>query len=110
MDKKFAVIQLQGHQYQVHESQQLLVDHIDKPENHTFKINQVLLYSDGKRRHLGYPYLKNVSVKLKIAKHVKGPKIHVSTYKAKSRYRRHLGHRSQLTQVLVEKISPNKTS
>ncbi len=66
---------------------------------------EVLLLVDGEKTKIGKPILKNVKVKLKVLeKEVKGKKLHVQTFKAKSRYRRKIGFRPIFTKLLVEKI------
>ena len=105
MNQKSAVIQIQGHQYLVAEGQQLLVDRIDHPEGQTLKIDQVLLTFGQDHRQLGSPHINQAQVALKILEHTKGTKLHAATYKAKSRYRKKVGHRSLLTKLQVESIS-----
>lgn len=98
---KYAVIRIKGHQYKVAEKEEILVDKItDKPEV------EVLLLVDGDKIKIGKPVLKDVKVTLKVLKELeKGEKIDVVKYKAKSRYRRHIGFRPQFTRLLVQKIA-----
>lgn len=98
--KKYAIIRLQGHQYKVSEGDEVLVDKISEKEE-----PEVLFYSDGEKVKVGKPTLKDVSVKIKVLSEEKGDKVSVFKYKGKSRYRRKRGFRSQLTKVLIEKIS-----
>ena len=98
--KKYAIIKLQGHQYQVSENEEILVDKLTKG-----KEPEVLLLVDGDKVKIGKPTLKDVSVKIKIIGEEKGDKIRVFKYKGKSRYRRARGFRSQYTRILIEKIS-----
>lgn len=98
----YAVIRLKGHQYKVEEGQELLVDKLhekEKPEA------EVLLVKD-KKTKVGTPTVKGADVKLKVVdKEVKGEKLHVETFKAKSRYRRKVGFRPRFTRLKVEKIT-----
>jgi len=98
--KKYAIIKLQGHQYQVSENDEILVDKM--PEG---KELEVLLFVDGAKIKVGKPILKDVSVKIKVINEEKGDKIKVFKYKSKSRYRKQRGFRAQYTRVLIEKIS-----
>ena len=99
---KYAVIRLKGHQYKVEEGEDLLVDKLhekEKPEA------EVLLVKD-KITKVGTPTVKGADVRLKVVdKEVKGEKLHVETFKAKSRYRRKVGFRPIYTRLKVEKIS-----
>jgi len=98
---KYAVIKIKGTQYRVAEGDEILVDKLgkDKPEA------RVLLVVDGEKVSVGKPEVKGADVKLKVLEEeIKGKKITVQTYKAKSRYRRKLGFRPRYTKLLVEKI------
>ncbi|MFC1624994.1 50S ribosomal protein L21 [Patescibacteria group bacterium] len=97
---KYAVIKIQGHQYQVSEKDEILVDKI------TNKVEpEVLLYVDDGKVKIGKPNLKDVTVKIKKIEDLKGDKIMVFKYKSKSRYRKKRGFRPQYTKLLIEKIS-----
>ncbi len=99
---KYAVIKIQGHQYQVSEKEEILVDFLGetKPEP------EVLLISDEGKVKVGKPTVKEGKVTLKVVEpEVKGEKIYVRKYKAKSRYRRKIGFRPKYSKLLVQKIS-----
>ena len=92
-----AVVKIGSNQYLVSPGQELLVD---RPI-----IEQVLLVIDGDKVTIGQPEVAQAKVTLKKLADVKGDKIRVSTYKAKSRYRKVKGFRAQYVKVLVENIS-----
>ena len=48
---------------------------------------------------------KGAQVTAKVVKHVLGDKILVGKYKPKKGYRKHIGHRSRLSQVQIESIA-----
>ena len=97
---KYAVIRAQGHQYRVSEGEEFLVPKLT--EDLKF---EVLLTVDGEDVKIGDPTLKTSSVKLEVVEPlVKGDKIQVFKYKAKSRYRKHIGSRPQFSKVKVAKI------
>lgn len=98
---KYAVIKFAGHQYKVSEGDTLLVDHIkdDKAEP------QVLLFVDGEKVTVGKPTIQKAKVSLKVLGEEKGLKIDVYKYKAKSRYRKHIGFRPHYTKLEVGKIT-----
>lgn len=98
---KYAVIRLQGHQYKVSEKDEILVDLLGdkKPEP------EVLLISDEGKVKIGKPIIKDAKITFKILEpEVKGEKIYVSKYKAKSRYRRRTGFRPKYSKLLVQTI------
>ncbi len=97
---KYAVIRSQGHQYRVEEGQDFLVPKSDSELKY-----DVLLIVNDEKVEVGAPTLKASSVSLTITEPiVKGEKIQVFKYKAKSRYRKHIGSRPQFSRVHVEKI------
>jgi len=99
---KYAVIRLQGRQYKVSEGDEILVD---KMLDLTAQA-EVLLFSDEGKVKVGKPTLADVKVKVKVLTEMeKGEKIEVYKFKAKSRYRKHIGFRPQYTKLLVEKIA-----
>ncbi len=104
---KYAILAIGGQQFQVQEGQQVLVNKLAGEAGDKVTFDQVLLVVDGDQRILGHPATDKVKVTGKIIEQTKDKKIRVATYKAKSRYRRVKGHRSQLTKLLIEKININ---
>ena len=98
----YAVIRINGKQYKVTEGQELL---LDKTEEDKIDPEVLLLVSD-KGIAIGDPLVKGAKVKIKIIdKELKGKKVTVQKYKAKSRYRKKIGFRPKHTKVKIEKIS-----
>ena len=104
---KYAVIQTGGKQYKVSEGEVIEVEKIS-PEGKTFDFPKVLLFVDEKKVLVGQPFLENVRVKGEILGEIKGPKVKVARFKAKSRYRRTKGHRQILSQVKIREIKLKK--
>jgi large subunit ribosomal protein L21 len=99
---KYAVIRIKGTQYKVSEGDEILVGKLGDAKLKA----EVLLFSDGGKVKIGKPALKDIKVKLKIMeKKIKGKKLYVKTFKAKSRYRRKIGFRPIYTKLQVEKIA-----
>ena len=99
---KYAVIALSGTQYQVQEDQVITVDKLDPK---TKSCSEVLLIVDGDKVKIGQPLIKDAFVDFEIVKDYQGKKLRVSTYKAKSRYRKTKGFRPQLTDIKITKIN-----
>lgn len=101
---KYAVIQLAGKQFKVSEGDTIIVEkHLE--EDSSLTVSDVLLVSDKGETAIGTPTVKSAKVTLEITTKDRGPKIHVRTYKSKSRYRRHLGHRQDQTVLKVTSIT-----
>jgi large subunit ribosomal protein L21 len=105
---QYAVIASGGKQYKVSEGSILALEKIAGEAEDKVLFDKVLLFVDGESIFLGQPYLMTVTVSAKIISQTKGDKIRVSKFKAKARYRRVYGHRQDLTQVKIEKISVKK--
>lgn len=103
----FAVVQVGATQYSVREKQEILVDLLEMEEGKNFMIDKVLLYaeSDDAKALIGMPHLANVRVEARVLGHERGEKIRVFKMKAKKRYQRTQGHRSELTRLKILKIS-----
>jgi len=101
---KFAVISASGSQYIVEQGKELILDKIESKEGDTVSFD-VLVYAEGSNIDIGTPVLANRSVKGTIVSHEKGEKIRVARYRAKSRSRRVVGHRSHLTRVKITSIN-----
>jgi len=102
---KYAVVEINGSQYKVAEGEELDVDKIEGKKGKKLSFDKVLLMVDEKKRKIGNPLVKGAKVTAEILEQFKGKKIRVATYKAKSRYRRVIGHRSQLTKIKIKKIT-----
>jgi len=97
---KYAVIRINGKQYKVFEKEEILVEKLKKDP----KVEVLLLVEDEKVQ-IGKPKLDDIKVEFKVIGQKKGRKLKILKYKAKSRYRRKMGFRPQLSSLLVEKIS-----
>jgi len=100
----FAVIQAGTSQYLIKEGDELLIDRVETSSDKLI-LDQVLLTSDGKNVRIGKPFISNLKVSAQILSEVKGPKIRISTYKAKSRFRKTKGFRPKFTKIKILKIS-----
>ena len=105
---EYAVFKSGGKQYKVKKGDVLEIDKIEGVEDKPFFFEEVLLYvSDGNFK-LGKPNLAGFKIKAKILKQKKGDKIYVEKFKAKARYRRAMGFRPRLTEIVVEDLVSDK--
>lgn len=101
---KYAIFQSGGKQYKVSEGQTVLVDHIiDESQKDLFFSDVLLLANDGDII-VGTPFILGASVNATVLGNVKEEKIRVAKFKAKSRYRRVMGFRKQLTKLHITAI------
>src|SRR3989338_5954311 len=103
----FAVVQFGSTQYSVREKDEILVDKMGLEEGKNVMVDMVLLYSDdeGEKVKVGAPYLENVKVEMRVMGEERGEKIRVFKMKAKKRYQKTQGYRSDYTRLKVLKIS-----
>lgn len=104
-----AVIQIGSTQYLVTKGQEILVDKLKSP-GLTFPISQVLALIDGDLSRVGTPYLPDVTVTAQVLSEVKGDKIRIATFKAKSKYRRVKGFRAKYSKLKISDISTVKST
>jgi len=88
----------------VKQGDKLQIEKLPVKEGKTIKFEKVLFTEDGKTFNLGKPYLTGKTVEAKALKQGRGDKIRVFKYKAKSRYRKTLGHRQSYTEIEITKI------
>ena len=101
---KYAVIAISGSQFKVEENQKLDVSNLNLKDGEKSSTDQVLLVADDKKIDVGTPTIKGASVEFTVLKNYQGKKIRVFKYKSKSRYRKTMGFRPQLTQIQITKI------
>jgi len=91
-----AIVRLNGKQYVVKNDQSLKLDRLSKDA-----VVEVLLWQEGAKIEVGTPVLKDRSVKIELIEDKLDKKVNVSRFKAKSRYRKHKGHRQAISKIKV---------
>lgn len=91
-----AVVKIGSSQYLIRPGQKLLVD---RPE-----VEAVLLVVEGDETRVGQPEVAGAKVVLEDLGEVKGEKVRVFKYTAKSRRRRTIGFRPHHHQILIKSI------
>ncbi len=99
------VIKTGGKQYVIKKDDVIEIELIkDLKANDSITFNEVLLTKKGDNVVVGTPYVDKAEVKATVLREIKGPKINILKFKAKSRYRRHVGHRQNYLQVKIDKV------
>jgi len=101
----YAVIRSGGKQYKVSTGDVVELDKLNLEENKNVVFDDVLLLVQEGNTTIGKPNVSGAKVEAKLIEQKKGDKIRVSKFKAKSRYRKTIGFRAQLTVVQIEKIN-----
>ena len=102
---KYAVIAISGSQFKVEEKQTITVDNLNLKEGTKSSTDQVLLTADGDKIKVGTPNIKGAKVDFEVLKNYQGKKTKVFKYKSKSRYRKTMGFRPQLTDIKITKLT-----
>jgi large subunit ribosomal protein L21 len=98
----YAIVKTGGKQYRVEQGQTLLVERL--PDDDGAKVAlEPLLYVDGDTLLDGADAAK-VKVEARVVAHERGPKLRVVKFKPKRGYRRHNGHRQELTRLEITGI------
>nr|AQS29743.1 hypothetical protein [uncultured bacterium] len=101
---ELAVIKTGGKQYLVKPGDKIKLEKLTANEGAIVKFETLLKADEkGTEVEIGKPSLPT-KAEGKILKQGKSDKVSVIKYKAKTRYRKNVGHRQPYTQVLIEKI------
>ena len=103
----YAVVDLQGHQYVVSESAEIVVDNLGVAQSEKFVADKVLVAfsQDGKDVKVGKPTIEGATVEFEVGVTQKGEKVQVLKFKRKNRYARLKGFRPLQTVLTVKKIN-----
>lgn len=99
-----AVIQSGSSQFLVKVGDQILVDRLTTPPATDLSFSDVLLLTDATQVQVGQPFIPGAQVTAQVVSHLKGPKIKVSKFKAKSRYRKTFGFRASQSKLTITDI------
>jgi large subunit ribosomal protein L21 len=101
----FAIVETGGKQYKVAEGDVFSVEKLKgHKEGDTVIFDKVLLIDNGTTTKIGTPYIEGATVEIELKEEGKGKKLHIMKYKAKSRYKRRVGHRQPYSKVSVTNI------
>lgn len=101
----YAVIECGGTQVRVFQNAKVRIPRIDAKEGEKYKIEKILLVSNGQDIVVGSPTVKDAVVEATVVGHPRSAKIVGMIYKPKKDYRRHWGARTHFTELLIEKVS-----
>ena len=101
---EYAVVRSGGKQYKVSKGVIIEVDKLPLEKDKEAVFDDVLLHVNNGEVKVGTPKVLGVKVNAKVLGQIKGNKIRVAKFKAKVRYRRVMGFRSQLTRLEIINI------
>ena len=99
----YAIVESGGKQYRAEKGAILVVEHL--PADQGAKVSlRAVMYRGEKEVVLEGAELEKVKVEAVVAEHLRGPKVRIFKYKPKKGYRRHAGHRQELTRLEVTDV------
>ena len=110
-DNLYAIAETSGQQFWFEVDKYYDIDRLNAKEKDKITIDKILLIKDKDNISLGQPYVKNAKIELEVVSHKRDKKIIVYKMRPKKKTRRKMGHRQELTRVMVKSISiTNSTS
>ena len=106
----YAIAETSGQQFWFEVDRYYDIDRLNAKEKDKITIDKVLLIRDKDTISLGKPYLKDAKIELEVVSHKRDKKIIVYKMRPKKKTRRKMGHRQELTRVMVKSISIGKSS
>ena len=109
-DNSFAIAETSGKQVLFEVNRYYDLDRMDLKEKDKITLDNVLLVKEKDKISIGQPYVKNAKIELEVISHKRDKKIIVYKMRPKKKTRRKMGHRQELTRVMVKSITIGKNS
>jgi large subunit ribosomal protein L21 len=106
----YAVVSTGGKQYRVEPGTTLAIEKLAAEPGASVTFDRVLLIGDGDETTIGTPTVAGATVSATVLGAERGPKIVIFKFKQKVKYRRHTGHRQELTRVRIDEITQDGKS
>ena len=101
----YAIAETSGQQFWFEVDKYYDIDRLNAKEKDKITIDKILLIKDKENVSIGKPYVKNAKIELEVVSHKRDKKILVYKMRPKKKTRRKMGHRQELTRVMVKSIS-----
>ena len=110
IDNLFAIAETSGQQFWFEVNKYYDIDRLNAKEKDKITLEKVLLIKNKDSISIGKPYIKDAKIELEVVSHKRDKKIIVYKMRPKKKTRRKMGHRQELTRVMVKSISIGKSS
>ncbi len=101
----YAIVDIAGKQYKAEKDKFIYTDLLAGNEGDKVKFENVLFVGDNDKFNIGGPFIKGALISGTILGHVKDDKVISFKKKRRKGFRKKIGHRQQLTKVLINTIS-----
>ncbi len=106
----YAIAETSGQQFWFEVDRYYDIDRLNAKENDKITLEKVLVLKDNESITIGKPYVKDAKIELEVVSHKRDKKILVYKMRPKKKTRRKMGHRQELTRVMVKSIKIGKSS
>ena len=106
----YAIAETSGQQFWFEVNRYYDIDRLNAKEKDKITLEKVLLIKDKNSITIGKPYVKDAKIELEVVSHKRDKKILVYKMRPKKKTRRKMGHRQELTRVMVKSIPLGKSS
>ena len=106
----YAIAETSGKQFWFEVNRYYDIDRLDAKEKEKITLEKVLLLKDKNSITIGKPYVKDAKIELEVVSHKRDKKIIVYKMRPKKKTRKKMGHRQELTRVMVKSITLVKSS
>ena len=104
----YAIAETSGQQFWFEGNRYYEIDRLNAKEKDKITLEKVLLLKDKNSITVGKPYIKDAKIELEVISHKRDKKILVYKMRPKKKTRRKMGHRQELTRVMVKSIKIGK--
>ncbi len=104
----YAIAETSGQQFWFEVDRYYDIDRLNAKEKDKITIEKVLVLKDKESITIGKPYVKDAKIELEVVSHKRDKKILVYKMRPKKKTRRKMGHRQELTRVMVRSIKISK--
>ncbi len=104
----YAIAETSGQQFWFEVNRYYDIDRLNAKEKDKITLEKVLVLKDNESITIGKPYVKDAKIELEVVSHKRDKKILVYKMRPKKKTRRKMGHRQELTRVMVKSIKIGK--
>ena len=106
----YEIAETSGQQFWFEVNKYYDIDRLNAKEKDKITLENVLLLKNKDSITIGKPYIKDAKIELEVVSHKRDKKILVYKMRPKKKTRRKMGHRQELTRVMVKSITIGKSS
>ena len=110
INESYAIAETSGQQFWFEVNRYYDIDRLNAKEKDKITLEKVLVLKDKESITIGKPYVKDAKIELEVVSHKRDKKILVYKMRPKKKTRRKMGHRQELTRVMVKSITTGKSA